>query len=99
MRVVGVDTHKATLAACVLDELGAVVGEATFPNDPVGFEALRAWLAEHRVERVGLEGSDWLWRGGRSLSDRRRHGRGRGAAAAQPPRAEPDPAGRQERSG
>ena len=34
-----------------------VVAEATFPNDPTGFVALLAWLREHEIERVGLEGS------------------------------------------
>jgi hypothetical protein len=36
MTAIGVDTHKATLAACAIDELGRVVGEATFGNDPAG---------------------------------------------------------------
>jgi transposase len=58
MRVVGVDTHKATLAACAVDAVGAVVAEATFPNDPAGFAELRDWLVElGEVDRVGLEGS------------------------------------------
>jgi transposase len=58
MRVVGVDTHKATLAACAIDDVGQVLGEATFPNDPTGFGALLAWLHEiGGIERVGLEGS------------------------------------------
>jgi transposase len=58
MRVVGIDTHKATLAACAIDELGQVLAEATFGNDPAGFAALLAWLHEvGQIERVGLEGS------------------------------------------
>jgi len=57
MRVVGVDTHKATLAACCVDEVGAAVAERIFGNDPGGFGELLAWLTEHAVERVGLEGS------------------------------------------
>ena len=57
MRVVGIDTHKATLAACAVDEVGTAMAERTFPNDPGGFTELEAWLAEHQVERVGLEGS------------------------------------------
>jgi hypothetical protein len=36
MTAIGIDTHKATLAACAIDELGRPVGEATFANDPVG---------------------------------------------------------------
>ena len=58
MRVVGIDTHKATLAACAIDEVGQVLAEATFPNDPPGFAALRDWLgALGGIERIGLEGS------------------------------------------
>ena len=58
MRVVGIDTHKATLAACALDEVGQVVAERTFTNDPAGFPALLGWLHELAdVGRVGLEGS------------------------------------------
>jgi transposase len=58
MRVVGIDTHKATLAACAIDEIGQVLGEATFPNDPAGFDALLALIREvGPIERIGLEGS------------------------------------------
>ena len=58
MRVVGIDTHKATLAACAIDGVGGLLGERTFPNEPAGFGALLAWLAElGEIERVGLEGS------------------------------------------
>ena len=57
MRVVGIDTHKATLAACALDELGGVMAEQTFANEPAGFTELRGWLTELGIERVGLEGS------------------------------------------
>src|SRR5690349_21825583 len=58
MRVVGIDTHKATLAACAIDDVGQVLGEQTFPNEPVGFAALLAWLGElGDVSRIGLEGS------------------------------------------
>jgi transposase len=58
MRVAGIDTHKATLAACLVDEVGLVVAEATLPNDPAGFVALLAWLRDlGGAERIGLEGS------------------------------------------
>jgi transposase len=57
MRVVGVDSHKATLAACAVDEVGGVVDEQTFPNDPAGFEAILGWVREVGALRVGLEGS------------------------------------------
>lgn len=57
MRVVGIDTHKATLAACLIDDVGLVVAEATFPNAPAGFAALLAWLRGLGAQRIGLEGS------------------------------------------
>ena len=58
MGVVGIDTHKATLAACAIDEVGQVLGEQTFPNEPAGFEALLNWLGElGELRRIGLEGS------------------------------------------
>jgi len=58
MGVVGIDTHKATLAACAIDEVGQVVAERIFPNAPAGFAALLGWLHElGDVTRVGLEGS------------------------------------------
>lgn len=58
MGVVGIDTHKATLAACAIDAGGQVVAERIVPNERAGFEALLGWLRElGDVTRVGLEGS------------------------------------------
>ncbi len=58
MCVVGIDTHKATLAACAIDEVGQVLDERTFPNEPAGFTALLGWLgAIGELKRIGLEGS------------------------------------------
>jgi transposase len=57
MSVVGIDSHKATLAACAIDAAGVVLAEHTFPNEPAGFGALTRWLTELAVERIGLEGS------------------------------------------
>jgi transposase len=58
MRVVGIDTHKASLAACLIDDVGLVVAEATFPNAPAGFAVLLGWIRElGGAERIGLEGS------------------------------------------
>ena len=33
MTTIGIDSHKASLAACAIDELGAPVAERTFPDD------------------------------------------------------------------
>jgi transposase len=57
MGVVGIDSHKATLAACAIDEVGQVLDERTFPNDPVGFAGLLGWLGGLEIERIGIEGS------------------------------------------
>jgi len=58
MTAIGIDSHKATLAACAIDELGAPVDERTFANNPAGHRDLAAWvrrLAPAGV--VGVEGS------------------------------------------
>jgi transposase len=58
MRVIGIDTHKQTLAACAIDDVGQVLAERTFPNEPAGFEALLRWLGGlGGIARIGLEGS------------------------------------------
>jgi transposase len=57
MRIVGIDSHKATLAACAIDETGVVLAEQTFANEPTGFAVLAAWLADQAIGRIGLEGS------------------------------------------
>ena len=43
MTAIGIDTHKATLAACAVDELGRALGEATFANNPDGHQAFIGW--------------------------------------------------------
>lgn len=56
---IGVDTHKDTLAACLVDGLGMARDELGFRNDPAGHAAFAAWvtgLAEPDL-RVGVEGS------------------------------------------
>ncbi len=58
MTAIGIDTHKATLAACAVDGLGAPLDERTFPNDPAGHRALAVWARAVAPDAVvGLEGS------------------------------------------
>ncbi len=57
MRVVGIDSHKDTLAVAVVDEVGRQVATTEVANTREGFERLVGWLARHRPERVGIEGS------------------------------------------
>lgn len=55
---IGIDTHKDSLAACLVDELGTALDERTFANDPVGHRALLDWLLTRAPEAtVGIEGS------------------------------------------
>lgn len=57
MATIGIDTHKATLAACAVDALGAPLAEQTFSNDRPGHAALAAWGRAIAAQRIGLEGS------------------------------------------
>src|SRR5664280_338980 len=58
MAAIGIDTHKATLAACAIDELGRPIGEATFANDPPGHTAFITWARSMAPDAtVGIEGS------------------------------------------
>ena len=58
MTAIGIDTHKATLAACAVDVLGAPLDERTFPNDPAGHRDLAAWARRVAPAAViGVEGS------------------------------------------
>jgi transposase len=58
MTAIGVDTHKATLAACAIDDLGRAIGEASFANDPAGHLAFIAWARSIAPEvTIGVEGS------------------------------------------
>lgn len=54
----GVDTHKDTHVAAVVDDAGRILGVAAFPNDPKGFRKMAAWMASHGdIDRVGIEGT------------------------------------------
>jgi transposase len=55
---IGVDSHKCSLAAAAVDELGRVIGVGEFPNDPEGHRALLEWARDQRAPRaIGIEGS------------------------------------------
>jgi transposase len=58
MTAIGIDTHKATLAACAVDDLGRPIREATFANDPLGHGAFIAWARSIASDAtIGIEGS------------------------------------------
>jgi transposase len=55
---IGVDSHKKTLSAAAVDDLGRFLGTTEVPNDPRGHEQLLRWVhgfAEAAV--IGVEGS------------------------------------------
>lgn len=55
---IGVDSHKSSLAAAALDELGRVVGVREFPNDERGHDALLRWSRAQCHDRIiGIEGA------------------------------------------
>ena len=58
MVAIGVDTHKANLAACAIDERGRLVAERSFTNSAGGHRAFKHWLqALPLPRRTGIEGS------------------------------------------
>ncbi len=58
MTAIGVDTHKASLAACAVDERGAALAEMTFANHRAGHAALAAWATGlDPAAVIGIKGS------------------------------------------
>jgi transposase len=54
----GVDTHKDTHTAAVLDATGRLLGHRQFPATPAGYAQLLAWLGGHgELDKVGVEGN------------------------------------------
>lgn len=54
----GVDTHKHTNVAAVIDHLGAAIDTRTFPTTSAGYGQLLGWLESFgTLERVGIEGT------------------------------------------
>jgi transposase len=67
----GVDSHKDTLAACLVDQTGRRLAAASVPNTLAGHHQLAAWLDRHGpVGRVGVKGGANLGAGlARFLAD------------------------------
>ena len=54
----GVDTHQDLHVAAVLDQLGRVLGSASFPTSVGGYRQLLAWLRQQgRLDKIGVEGT------------------------------------------
>ena len=52
------DTHLDTHTVAALDQVGGLLGCATFPATPAGYAAVLAWLGSHGpLGRVGVEGT------------------------------------------
>lgn len=55
---VGVDTHKDTHVAAVVDQVGRMLSSARFPTSPAGHTALIRWAEQHGTIMVlGVEGT------------------------------------------
>lgn len=57
MPFIGIDTHKDTLAAVVIDDQGRQLDERTFANQMDGYDQLVAWAIRFETNRIGVEGS------------------------------------------
>jgi transposase len=56
--VIGIDSHKETLAAAAIDELGKVAAVREFSNSPRGHRKLQGWVRARGTNRtIGIEGS------------------------------------------
>ena len=54
----GVDTHKDTHTAAVLDAAGRLLGHRQFPTTSAGYALLLTWLRSHgELDKVGIEGT------------------------------------------
>lgn len=60
----GVDTHRDTHVAAVLDARGAQLGVAEFPATAAGYEQLVEWMGSFgTIDRVGVEGTGTYGKG------------------------------------
>lgn len=54
----GVDTHRDIHVAAALDQVGGMLGTATFPTTSAGYRQLLGWLSSFgEVGKVGVEGT------------------------------------------
>ena len=57
MFVIGIDSHKDTLAACVVDRLGTPLEYRSISNTAAGHRQLVDWAQARDGARVAVEGS------------------------------------------
>ena len=54
----GIDTHRDTHTAAVLDQQGRLLGTATFDTTTTGYRTLHRWITSHgAIDQVGIEGT------------------------------------------
>lgn len=54
----GVDTHKEVHVAAAIDQLGRIMGTASFPTTQSGYRQLLSWLTKFgNLGKVGIEGT------------------------------------------
>ena len=65
MVFVGVDTHKSSLAVCLVDGLGRQLAVEEFRNERSGHRRLHRWVERQAPaeRRFGIESSGWLGHG------------------------------------
>ena len=57
MFVIGIDSHKDTLAGCLVDHLGTPLEYRNIANTPAGHRQLVDWVKNSNTARVAVEGS------------------------------------------
>ena len=57
MFVIGIDSHKDTLAACLVDHLGTPLEYRNISNTPAGHRQLVDWAQTQNAARMAIEGS------------------------------------------
>lgn len=65
MVTIGIDSHKSSLAVCVVDEVGRELASEQFGNDAGEHETLHAWVSRlaPSERRFGIESTGWIGRG------------------------------------
>jgi transposase len=65
----GVDTHRDSNVAAVVDMNGGLLGVESFPTTADGHRALSSWMSGFgAIERVGIEGTGAYGRASRAIS-------------------------------
>ena len=95
MPTAGIDSHKDTLAGCVIDPTGRSIERRTFSNTPAGYRRTQAWLQAHDVGRVQMRGVGQLRAASGVVPDQRRL-RGGGSSYPDDRPGQKDPANPQQ---